>query len=145
MAGKKVHGCRVEDVPVAQFRPLDDSDIRTIRLFIVGEGGKRIDRGLLGRLVLDRERLAFVVACAEEWRTIIDYAAKLEKGLPGSHDPETTERLVAEARSRAEYLLRHALKQREGAGQRSVGAQIHRLVIQFASRQNRRHERRVLR
>lgn len=143
--GKKVTGCRVEDVPVGEFRPLDDSDIRTIRRVIIGEGGKVIDRGLLGRLVLDRERLAFVVCCAEEWRTILDYAAKLEKGLAGSVDPDTTARLVAEARSRAEYLLRHALKQREGAGVRSVSAKIHRLVISFSARQTRRHERRVLR
>jgi len=129
----KVNGCRVEDLATAQFRPLDSKDMRTLRQVIIGDGERRIDRWLLGRLLLERERLCFVAACAGQWAELLDYASRLEKRPPRGSDPETTRRLVAEARGRAEYLLRHALRQMEGAGARSVSSRIHRLVIEFAA------------
>lgn len=124
-------GIRIEEMPAAAFEPMTNRDLRKIRAFMGGIEGVEMDRETLMRIMLDRERLAFVAAAAVEWRGFLDDAAALEGEIGSSQDPDTTRRLVAASRERAEALLRHALQQLSGAGKSSIVGGLRRLAILF--------------
>lgn len=119
---KPIKGRRIEDVPATSFTPLTHSELRNLRLFIIGEGDIRISRKLLGRLLLDRERLGFVADSAIFWQEQRRRAAFLESqaaetdGLEADTYREEAEREIA----RADHLLNHAIGQLNGAGETAI-------------------------
>ena len=143
MGRNKVEGprvARVEDLPATAFQPLTSTDLRRIRAFLVGDGGMRVARDVLARLVLDRERLVYVAAAAQEWRSLNDSAENMDRAADLDQDPAIAVHLAAESRRRAEWLLRNALAQLDGAGTESVQGGIRALVIRFSRREGGAHD-----
>lgn len=115
---KKRKGTRIEDVSATAFRPLNHEELRSLRLFIVGEGCIQIERQLLGRLLLDRERLVFVADAAEFWRQqrsrVSCLLARAQECTGLERDAYREE--AARETARADTLLAHAMGQLDGAG-----------------------------
>lgn len=127
MGRKKVDGVRIESVKASDFSPLTASDLKTIRTFIVGPGPIFIERRLLARLVLDRERLLYVIEATRLMRGLFEQADNIDSGK----DEDFLEGDTQDLRMRGVGVVLHALGQLEGAGDAGIVSPVTTLRILF--------------
>ncbi len=114
---KEMKGKRIERMDLDDYSPLTQSDLRTLRSFIVSDDKPlKVDRAMLARFVLDRERLLYVVSCAGMRRSLLREADLSRTKAIEEGSPELAER-AEEQHARAEALLDRALDALEGAGE----------------------------